>query len=121
MSHPLIPVLARILLASVFIVLGGDRLLGAAGIGPLAGTTISNGALLLSALELIIGLLIAAGWRVRALSLVMAAALIADAVLSHPFWNYGGAAQHAQLLNFFKNMAIVGGLLLLSSTGRRTR
>lgn len=121
MSHPFVLVLARVLLASVFIVLGGVRLLGAAGIGPLAGTALSNGALLFSAFELVVGLLIAFGWQVRWLALLMAAFLIADALLSHPFWRFSGAAQHAQLLHFFKNLSAVGGLVLLAATTRRTR
>ncbi|WP_440221589.1 DoxX family membrane protein [Dokdonella sp. MW10] len=121
MTHPLVLVLARVLIASVFIVLGAERLLGAAGMGPLAGTSLSNGVLLLSLFELIAGTLIVVGWQVRALALVMAAVLLVDAVLAHPFWRFSGASQHAQLLHFFKNLATIGGLLLLAALGRRTR
>jgi len=120
-SHPFILALARVLLASIFIVLGGVRLLGAAGVGPLAGTVLSNGALLFSAFELVVGLLIAFGWQVRWLALLMAAFLIVDAVLSHAFWQYSDAAQHAQILHFFKNLCAVGGLLLLAATSRHAR
>jgi putative oxidoreductase len=121
MNHPLVLVMARLLIASIFIVLGGERLLGAAGIGPLAGASFSNVTLLLSAFELIVGLLIAVGWRVRPLALLMAAFLIVDAVLSHPFWRYTGSAQHAQVLHFFKNLSVIGGLLLLATMARRAR
>ncbi len=121
MNHPLILVLARVLIAGIFIVLGGERLIGAAGIGPMAGVSLSNVTLLLSAFELIVGLLIAVGWQVRPLALLMAAFLIVDAALSHPFWRYSGSAQHAQILHFFKNLATVGGLLLLAAMARRTR
>lgn len=116
-----ITLIARVLLAGVFIGLGAERLLGAAGIGPLAGSAISNGTLVLSALELVAGLLLAAGWQVRILALLIAAFLVADAALAHPFWRYRGAEAHAQWLHFLKNFAIVGGLLLLATTARGRR
>ena len=37
-----------------------------------------------------------------------------DAVLAHPFWQHGGVVFHAQLLHFLKNVAAIGGLLLLA-------
>ena len=121
MNSPTLVVLARVLLAGGFIGLGAERLLGAAGIGPLAGSALSNGTLVLSALELVAGLLLAIGWQVRILALLIAAFLVADAILAHPFWRHHGVDAHAQWLHFLKNLGVVGGLLLLAATVRGRR
>jgi putative oxidoreductase len=79
------------------------------------------GALAFGAFELVAGLLIVFGWQLRWVALLMAAFLLIDAFLAHPFWRYTGAEQHGQLLHFLKNVSMVGGLLLLSSPGVRQR
>ncbi|WP_202844040.1 hypothetical protein [Luteimonas saliphila] len=101
--------LARLLLASVFIVMGGWRLWNASQGVPTSGATLS-----FSAAELVLGLLMAAGWKLRWTALLAALLMVADAVLSHPFWSLAEPARSAQLLHFMKNIAIVGGFLLLS-------
>ncbi len=108
--------LAQLLMASVFLVLGGYRLWRA-----LHGAPIANGAMVFSAVEFVIGLALASGWRLRMVALLAAILLVVDAVMSHAFWKLGGAQQAGQLLHFMKNVGIAGGLLLLSSvvTGRR--
>ncbi|MBS0230391.1 MAG: hypothetical protein JSS52_04435 [Proteobacteria bacterium] len=108
--------LAQWLMASVFLVMGGFRLWQA-----LHGIHFANGTLAFSALEVLLGILIAAGWRLRVLALLTALLMLVDAVLSHPFWSLAGSAQAMQLLHFMKNIGLVGGLLLLSSqaTGKR--
>lgn len=108
--------LAQWLLASLFIVLGGFRLWQA-----LHGVPTANSTLLLSSGEVLLGVLIAAGWQLRAVTLLAAALLIADAVLSHPFWRHSGGALAGQLLAFMKNMGLVGGLILLSAAGGAKR
>jgi putative oxidoreductase len=90
--------IAQWLLASVFVVAGGYRLWQA-----LHGVPTGNNTLLLSTGELLLGV------------------LLADAALSHPFWKFSGGAQAAQLLQFMKNMGLVGGLLLLSGAGGTRR
>ena len=109
--------LAQWLMASVFLIMGGYRLWQATH-----GTPTANGALVLSAVEFALGLLLVSGWRLRLVALLAAALLVADAVMLHPFWRFGGAEQASQLLHFMKDVGFVGGLLLLSSSatvGRR--
>ena len=108
--------LARLLLASVFIVMGGWRLWQA-----YQGASFSGATLSFSAAELVLGLLVAAGWKLRLVALASAALLVADAVLSHPFWALGEPARSAQMLHFMKNVAIVGGFLLLALTAPARR
>jgi putative oxidoreductase len=105
---------ARALVASVFIILGLERVLVAVGVLAGTGTPVGAGYLAFGAFELAAGLLIAFGWQARWVALVMAVFLVVDAVLSHPFWRFGGAEQHGQLLHFAKNLAAIGGLLLVA-------
>lgn len=108
--------LAQWLLAAVFLIAGGFRLWQA-----LRGVPIGNDTLLLSTAEVLLGVLLAAGWQLRAVALLAAALLVAEAALSHPFWRLSGGAQVAQLLQFMKNMGLVGGLVLLSGAGGAKR
>lgn len=106
---------ARLLMASVFVVMGGYRLFGA-----WQGVPTPNATLVFSAVELVLGLLLAAGWKTRVVAWLAALLMLADAVLSHRFWAVGGAEQGAQLLHFMKNVGFIGGLLLLATTAPGT-
>lgn len=109
-------VFARLLLASVLIVIGGWRLWAAYQGAPTSGATLS-----FSAAWLLLGVLMAAGWKVRALALAAAALLVADAALNHPFWSLAEPARSAQMLHFMKNAGLVGGFVLLSVTSPSRR
>lgn len=98
------------LMASVFLVMGGYRLWHA-----LQGVPTANATLAFSAGEFLLGIALAAGWRLRATALLGALLMLVDAVLSHRFWTLQGAEQGAQLLHFMKNIGLVGGLFLLST------
>ena len=102
-------VLARVLMASVFVVMGGWRL-----IAGWQGASIANGTLIFSGLELVLGLLLLSGWKLRWTAALAALLMLADALMSHPFWTLHGAALDAQLLHFMKNIGFIGGLVLLS-------
>lgn len=107
-------VAARALLASVFVVMGAWRLYRAT-----QGAPTSDATLAFSAGELVLGLLLLAGWRLRWTALAALALIAVDAALSHPFWAHAGAARDAQLLHFMKNAAIGGGFLLLALAAPR--
>ena len=110
-------VLARLLLASVFIVMGTWRLWNTAH-----ATAPDTASLAFSAAELLLGLLVALGWKLRWTALLSALLMAMDAAMSHPFWALAEPERSAQLLHFMKNVNIVGGFLLLalvSSNARR--
>ena len=104
--------LSRLLLASVFVVMGGYRLWAAYNGAATPGST-----LVFSSAELVLGLLIASGWRLRWTAALAAVLMLADAAMSHPFWSLAEPERGAQLLHFMKNMGLVGGLLLLAANG----
>ena len=113
MNSPALYIFARLLVASVFIGLGAERLLIAAGVFGQVVAPISAGAVAFSIFELAAGLAIAVGWKVRWVALVMALFLLVDAFAAHPFWVVAADERHDQLLHFLKNLASIGGLLLL--------
>jgi putative oxidoreductase len=102
---------ARILIPIVFVGLGLERLLIAGGV--LAGPPVSAGAAVFSAFELIAGVLVMVGWKVRWVAGLLAVFMLVDAFLAHPFWAYAAEERHGQLLHFLKNFSTLGGLLLL--------
>ncbi|HEY5804600.1 MAG TPA: DoxX family protein [Lysobacter sp.] len=106
----------RVLVASVFIAMGSYRLLTWAGGDPIGSATI-----IASIAELVLGLLIAAGWQLRWSASLAAIAMLVDALVSHPFWSLAGPERGAQLLHFMKNVSIIGALLLLAFANRHRR
>lgn len=99
----------RVLVASVFVVMGLYRLLAAYNGAPTPGST-----LVFSTVEAVLGLLIAGGWKLRWTATLAALLMAVDAVISHPFWSLQGAERAAQLLHFMKNVGLIGGLILLA-------
>lgn len=67
--------------------------------------------------ELFGGLSILVGARARAGAMVLALYLIPVTILFHSFWTVTGGEMNLQLINFLKNCAIFGGLLLMVANG----
>jgi putative oxidoreductase len=105
-------IIGRILIPSVFVGLGIERLFVSVGI--IAGGPISTGAVVFSGFELIAGLLVMLGWRVCWVASVLAVFILVDAFLAHAFWTYPVTERHGQLLHFLKNLSTLGGLMLLA-------
>lgn len=57
------------------------------------------------------------GARTRASSLLLIAFTAAATVIAHHFWTLEGAARAGQAIHFMKNVAIIGGFLILSAAG----
>lgn len=61
--------------------------------------------------------LLVAGWKARWAALALAAFAIVVSFVFHRFWAFDEPQFSAQLFNFLKNLAIVGGLLYLAAHG----
>jgi putative oxidoreductase len=114
--------IARIALAVLFLWAGAMKLLGYAGLVSYLQSKgvpfIAVAAPLATAVELVGGLLLLVGFKIRAVGLILAIYSVATAVLGHDFWNVTDAAlQRDMVVHFWKNIGIAGGFLLLTVTG----
>lgn len=112
----------RFLISLIFILSGVFKLMAFSGVAemmagkgiPLAKATL--------AITLIIeiggGLLLLIGFQARPVSLMLAAFLVPVTMTFHNFWAYQGAQQQDQMSNFLKNLAIIGGLLVVAASSR---
>jgi putative oxidoreductase len=111
----------RILLALLFVVFGWGKLInysGTAGYMAQLGAPLpSLAALVAIVAEVPIALAIAIGVWTRPLALLLALYTLGTALIGHHFWTLEGAPRNANAINFYKNIAIIGGFLLLYVTG----
>jgi putative oxidoreductase len=71
-----------------------------------------------AALEFLGGLALLLGVQVRFASVMLLLFTVAATLIAHRFWEYRpGAAHQMQQINFFKNVAIVGGFVFLAAHG----
>jgi putative oxidoreductase len=116
--------LSRILISVVFIVFGflqftnigtyiaSPAVVKAAALtgGILSPTVI---AYLVAAIDLVGGLLILFGYQVRWAAVVLIGFVVLTLFVAHNFWTMEGAARGANQAHFYKNLALIGGLLAL--------
>jgi putative oxidoreductase len=111
----------RILLASLFVWSGIGKITGFAGnAGFIASKGLPMAELLTVAAivgELGGGLAIIAGWKVRWSALALIAFTIVASIVFHAFWAVPPEQAMMQQINFMKNTAIIGGLLVLYAHG----
>jgi len=105
---------ARILMSQIFILSGWSKLTGYAGAQQYLVSLGLPGALLplVIATELGGGLLLLAGFKTRWVALALAGFSLLTAVMVH-----FKPDDHAQMINFMKNLAMAGGLLLFVRAG----
>jgi putative oxidoreductase len=111
----------RALIALLFIPAGFSKIGGFAGTtGYIASKGLplpELGAAIAIAVELGLGLLLLVGFKTRFAALGIALFTIAATVIFHNFWAVPAAQVMQQQQAFFKNIAVVGGLLLLMAWG----
>ncbi|HET6553423.1 MAG TPA: DoxX family protein [Dyella sp.] len=113
--------LARVLLMVLFIIFGWGKLIGfAATAAYMASVDVpmpTATAAIAVIMELIVGLAIVVGFYTRPLALLLGLYTLAAAVIGHQFWHMIDPDRIGAMINFYKNVSISGGLLLLSVTG----
>ena len=120
LKTPLV-LIGRILIAFMFLQAGYGKLTdltGTAGYiasGGLPNSTALAG--LTGVFELIGGLAILLGFKARWAALVLAAFSLVASFLYHRYWTAPADQQMVVQLLFTKNMAIVGGLLVIAALG----
>ena len=81
-------------------------------VGTLPGEALSVIAILI---ELGGGILLAVGWRRRLVAWGLAIFVVVATAFGHRFWEADPAQFVGQMNNFLKNLAIIGGLLILAA------
>jgi putative oxidoreductase len=113
--------IGRILIGGIFVQSGFAKLMDIdAFAGMLATAGVPAASLLApvaATVEFIGGLAVVLGVGTRYAALVMAAFVVAATLISHRFWAAPAAQEHAQVIQFTKNVAIFGGFLFLFVTG----
>jgi putative oxidoreductase len=108
---------ARVLIAALFIPFGYSKLTNIAGtahyLASLGVPAPTAFAVIAGIVEFFGSLAILFGFKTRYAAALMALFTIIAAFLGHPFWSADAAAVAAQKTNFFKDLAIAGGILFI--------
>ena len=117
----LLPLVARLLLVSEFLIAVNGKISDWSGqaaymashgmhfIAPLLGAAL--------AIELLGSICLITGFQARNAAAVMAIYLAIVSVQLHDFWNKTGMAAGANQTEFFKNLGMIGGLLMIVAYG----
>ncbi|MFM0643557.1 DoxX family protein [Paraburkholderia bryophila] len=112
---------ARVLLMVLFVMFGWSKLTGFSG--TVAYMTSSGApvpelsAVIAVVMEFVVGVALLVGFFTRPLALLLAVYTLGTAIIGHHYWNMTGAMQYDNMIHFYKNISIIGGLLLLAVTG----
>ena len=113
--------LARLLMALLFLPAGISKIGGFAGtagyIGSVGLPMPEVGAALAILVEVGASILLIIGLFTRPAALVLAVFTLVASFFFHAFWSMPAEAQMMQSLMFYKNIAIVGGLLAIAAHG----
>ena len=114
----------RIFLALIFVVSGVGKITGYSGT---AAYMASKGLPLVEillplaiAVELGGGLLLALGWKARWAAVALLLFLIPTTLIFHQFWGIDPKLAQMQKIHFLKNVAIMGGMLMVLAIGAGT-
>ena len=114
--------LGRILLAAIFVSSGVAKLIGwPTVVGSIGGKGVPFPEIVGVAviiLELCGALALVSGWGARWAAVALAIFTAAASFLYHPFWGVEAAQYMNQFNHFMKNVAIIGGLLVVAARRR---
>jgi putative oxidoreductase len=123
MNHgsAILALLGRVLLASIFVYSGFGKITGfqdtvgyIAGAGLPMAQVLAVGSIIV---EFIGGLALLIGFRARWAALAFVVFLIVITPIFHNFWSAPEAEAMSQQINFIKNIAIIGGMLMVVAFG----
>jgi len=113
--------LGRLLLAALFLPAGIAKLTGFAGtVGYISSVGLpmpAVGATIALLVEILGSVALIAGYGTRAAALVIAVFTLAASYFFHPFWAVPADQAMIVSLLFYKNIGVIGGLLVLAAFG----
>jgi|ERR1700690_1227212 putative oxidoreductase len=120
-SGSITPLVGRILMSVIFVMSGLQKfgmfsmMTGYAAAKGLPMPAVAIG--IAAAIELLGGLAILTGFQTKLASWIVFLFLIPTTLLFHNFWTMSGMEKMDNMGHFMKNMAIMGGLLILAANG----
>lgn len=112
---------ARLLLASIFILAGFSKITGFEGtVGYIAAYGLPMAsvlAVLTIGLEIVAGLALLVGYQARVAAFLLGGFTILAALIFHAFWSVPADQAYMQQLMFMKNLSIAGGLFMVTALG----
>nr|WP_241017564.1 DoxX family protein [Burkholderia sp. Ac-20349] len=112
---------ARILLMVLFVMFGWSKLTGFSGtVASMASSGVPApelSTIIAVVMEFVVGIALVVGFHTRLLALLLALYTFGTAIVGHHYWNMTGTVQYDNMIHFYKNISIIGGLMLLCVTG----
>jgi putative oxidoreductase len=119
--NPYVPLVARLLMAAIFVVFGCRKVLAFAGTVGYFTKLGFPAPEVMVVIAIIIevggGLLLAIGWKTRWIAWLLAVFTVIAMLMAHRYWEFDAAQYANQMTHFFKNLCIIGGLLMVASFG----
>lgn len=113
--------LGRLLIVALFLPAGLSKITGFEGtvgyftsLGMIAPTLAVVIAIIA---EVLGGIALLVGFKTRLVAILLAVFTLAASIFGHAFWAAPAEAAFVAQLLFFKNIAVIGGLLILASSG----
>jgi putative oxidoreductase len=120
-SNNVVSLAGRILLSAIFIFAGIGKISAFSGtVGYAASVHMPMPSVAIAValvVELLGGLAILVGFQTRIAAWIVFLYLIPASFFFHNFWAMEGAARMNNQIHFLKNVAIMGGLLILAASG----
>lgn len=120
-SRSLMLLIARIALILLFIIFGYPKMLGFEGtvqyMASSGAPVPTLSAIIAIIMEVPVAILIVLGFFTRPLAVIFIFYTLGTAVIGHHYWDMTGDAVVPNMINFWKNVSIAGGFLLLAITG----
>jgi putative oxidoreductase len=119
--HPVVTLIARLLMSAIFIIFGIRKVLA------IAGTTGYFAKLGFPMPEVMVyvaiiveiggGVLLAIGWRTRWVAWLLALFTLIALFMAHRYWQFDPSQYANQMTHFYKNLCIIGGLMMVAAYG----
>ncbi|HGA3273983.1 DoxX family protein [Enterobacter hormaechei] len=120
-SRSFLLLIARIAIVVLFIIFGYPKLTGFSGtvqyMTSLGAPMPMLAAIVAVVMEVPAAILIVLGFFTRPLAVIFVFYTLGTALIGHHYWDMTGDAVLPNMINFYKNVSIAGGFILLAITG----